>query len=119
VHDVHAALSISTHNGGIEVSGLAGALELDTHNGNARVQFASLTGESSVETHNGDVELVMPAASRFNLQTSAHNGRVHSDFSVTTRNIGRRRDNVDGTVNGGGPALRLSTHNGNFRLRAS
>ncbi len=119
VHDLHAALSVTTHNGQIDVSGLAGALDLDTHNGQVRVQFASLTGASSVDTHDGDVELVMPAASRFNLQTSAHNGRVQSDFAVTTRTIGRRDAHVDGAVNGGGPTLRLTTHNGNFRLRAS
>jgi DUF4097 and DUF4098 domain-containing protein YvlB len=119
VHDLHAALSVTTHNGQIDVSGLAGALDLDTHNGQVRVQFASLTAPSSVDTHNGDVELVMPAASRFTLQSSSHNGRVQSDFGVTTRNIGRRDPHVDGAVNGGGPALRLTTHNGNFRLRAS
>jgi DUF4097 and DUF4098 domain-containing protein YvlB len=119
VRNLHAALSISTHNGEIDVSGLAGALDLDTHNGHARVQFASLTAASSVDTHNGDVELTMPASSRFTLQTSSHNGRVQSDFAVTTRSIGRGRDHFDGAVNGGGPTLRLTTHNGNFRLRAS
>ncbi|HEY4087705.1 MAG TPA: DUF4097 family beta strand repeat-containing protein [Bryobacteraceae bacterium] len=119
VHNLHAALSISTHNGQIDVSGLAGALDLDTHNGNVKVQFASLTAPSTVDTHNGDVELTMPSASRFNLQTSGHNGRVQSDFAITTRNIGRRADNVNGAVNGGGPTLHLTTHNGNFRLRAS
>jgi DUF4097 and DUF4098 domain-containing protein YvlB len=119
VHNLHAALSVSTHNGQIDVSGLAGALDLDTHNGNAKVQFASLTGPSSVDTHNGDVELVMPAASRFTLDTDSHNGRVQSDFAVTTRNIGRREANRGGAVNGGGPTLHLTSHNGSFRLRAS
>jgi len=119
VRNLHAALSVSTHNGQIDVSGLAGALDLDTHNGNARVQFASLTAPSSIETHNGDVELTMPAASRFTLHTSGHNGRVQSDFAVTTRTTSRRGANLDGAVNGGGPALHLTTHNGNFHLRAS
>ncbi|HEU5021097.1 MAG TPA: DUF4097 family beta strand repeat-containing protein [Bryobacteraceae bacterium] len=119
VHNLHAALSVSTHNGEIDISGLAGALDLDTHNGNAKVQFTSLTTASTVDTHNGDVELTMPAASRFTLQTSSHNGRVQSDFAVTTRSIGRRGSHFDGTVNGGGPTLRLTTHNGNFHLRAS
>jgi len=119
VHNLHAALSISTHNGQIDVSGLAGALDLDTHNGNAKVQFASLTAPSSVETHNGDVELVIPAASRFTLHTSGHNGRVQSDFAITTRTPGRRGANLDGAVNGGGPSLRLTSHNGSFHLRKS
>ncbi|HVW07269.1 MAG TPA: DUF4097 family beta strand repeat-containing protein [Bryobacteraceae bacterium] len=119
VRNLHAALSITTHNGNIDVTGLAGALDLDTHNGNAKVQFASWTGPSSVDTHNGDIELMMPAASRFTLQTGSHNGRVQSDFAVTTRSVWRRGANLDGAVNGGGPALRLTSHNGSFRLRAN
>src|SRR6185312_2381072 len=119
VRDLHAALSVSTHNGQIDVTGLSGDLDLDTHNGNARVQFASLTAASSIDTHNGDVELTLPAASRFTLQTSGHNGRVQSDFAITTRTLGRRSGNIDGAVNGGGPYLHLTTHNGNFHLRAS
>jgi hypothetical protein len=119
VHNLHAALSISTHNSEINISGLAGSLDLDTHNGNAKVEFASLTASSSVDIHNGEVELVMPAASKFTLHTSSHNGRVHSDFAVATRNVGRRGADLDGAVNGGGPALHLTSHNGNFRLRAS
>jgi hypothetical protein len=119
VYDLRAALSISTHNSRVMVSGLAGGLELDTHNGNAKVQFASLTTSSRVEMHNGYVELVMPANSKFNLQTSSHRARVQSDFPVSTRSIGRQGTDVKGTVNGGGPVLRLSSHNGNFRIRAS
>lgn len=119
VNDLHARLSISTHNSRVIVNGLFGALELDTHNGNARVQFASFIAASSVQTHNGDVELIMPASSKFNLQTSSHNGRIQSEFLVMTRNISRRGANIIGTVNGGGPTLRLSSQNGSFRIRAS
>jgi hypothetical protein len=119
VHNLHAALSIFTHNSRIDIRGLAGPLDLDTHNGHAKVEFASLTASSSVDMHNGDVELVMPAASRFTLQTNSHNAQFQSDFAVATKNIGRRGANLDGAVNGGGPALRLTTHNGTFRLRAS
>jgi Putative adhesin len=119
VNDLHAALNISTHNSRVIVSGLAGPLDLDTHNGDAKVQFASLTASSSVGMHNGDVELIMPASSKFNLQTSSHNARVQSDFSILTRSMTRRGTDIEGTVNGGGPMLRLTSHNGTFRLRAN
>jgi len=118
VNNLHAALTIVTHNSRVLVSGLAGALDLDTHNGDAKVQFASLTGPSNVEMHNGDVELLMPASSKFNLQTRSHNARLESDFPVRTQDIGHLGTRMEGTVNGGGPALRLSSHNGSFRLRA-
>jgi DUF4097 and DUF4098 domain-containing protein YvlB len=117
VHDLRAALSIFTHNSRVTVDGLAGALELDTHNGDARVEFASFTASSSVDMHNGNVELVLPASSRFDLHSSSHNARLQSDFALLTHVVGQHGANVDGTVNGGGPALRLSTHNGDFRIR--
>jgi hypothetical protein len=118
VHDLNAPLSIFTHNSRVIVDGLAGALELDAHNGDARVEFASFTASSSVDMHNGDVELVLPANSKFDLRSSAHNADLQSDFPVMTHTIGWRGANADGMVNGGGPGLRLSTHNGNFRIRA-
>ena len=119
VNDLHAGLSISTHNSQVIVNGLAGALELDTHNGNARVQFASFIAASSVQMHNGDVELIMPASSKFNLQISSHNARIPSEFPVMTRNIGHPGASLAGTVNGGGPTLRLNSQKWSFRIRAS
>jgi len=119
VYDLRAALKISTHNSRVMVSGFAGALELDTHNGNAKVQFASLTASTRVAMHNGYVELLIPANSKFNLQTRSHRAQVHSDFPISTRNILQRGGNAEGIVNGGGPVLSLSSHNGNFRIRTS
>jgi DUF4097 and DUF4098 domain-containing protein YvlB len=119
VHDLRAALSIHTHNSRVTVDGLAGAFELDTHNGDAHVAFASFTAASSVDMHNGDVELVLPAKSKFELHSISHNARLQSDFPLMTHTTSRRGADVDGTVNGGGPSLRLSTHNGNFRIRSN
>lgn len=118
IRDLSAALDIEAHNGSVHVQGLNGPLNMGLHNGKATVDFASFTGSSSVETHNGSVELVMPAASRFDLRSESHNGGVDSDFPVAARMAGRRGQNLYGTVNGGGPALRLNSHNGHFRLRA-
>ena len=119
VRELHAALSIFTHNSRIIVTGLAGAFKLDTHNSDAKVAFSSLTAPSQVDMHNGDVELLLPSSSRFDLQTSSHNARVHSDFPVTTRGTRNRGSDLEGKVNGGGPSLRLNSHNGSFRIRAS
>ncbi len=121
LHDLRAALEVSTHNGRLNVTNLAGPLALEMHNGRASVEFAAFTGESHVDTHNAEVELSLPSNSRFNLNVSGHNQSFHSDFSVMTRMSswhGRRDSQIEGPVNGGGPTLRLSSHNGGFRLRA-
>jgi DUF4097 and DUF4098 domain-containing protein YvlB len=117
IRDLDAPLHIDTHNSSVRVLALSGPLTLNTHNGDAHVEFASFTGPSSVEMHNGSAELTMPSSSKFELRSSSHKGGVHSDFPMVTRTMGRHQNSVEGTVNGGGPALRLSSHNGSFRLR--
>jgi hypothetical protein len=118
IRDLHAALDMDTHNGSLRVTGLAGPLQLNMHNGKAEVDFASFTASSSVDMHNGNVELILPANSKFNLYSDGHNNDVNSDFAVLARTSGRRWRNVEGPVNGGGPSLRLTSHNGSFRLRS-
>ena len=118
MRDVQAALSLETHNGSARIVNLGGPLEINAHNGDFQVDFAAFKG-ASVDMHNGSAELTMPRSSSFELRTNTHNGHVNTDFAVLTRTTGRRRDlNIEGPVNGGGPSLRLSSHNGNFRLRA-
>jgi hypothetical protein len=114
---VSAALDIDTHNGSLRVVNLNGRLELRMHNGSANVDFGSYTQPSMVDMHNGTVELTLPASSRFTLQSDGHNQTVQSDFAVMAHMSGRR-DMLNGPVNGGGPSLRLNSHNGHFRLRS-
>jgi hypothetical protein len=120
VRDVNAPVRIGTHNGGVRVANLAGPLELTMHNGWARVDFTSFSQDSRISTHNGLVELALPAASKFNVDSRGHHMYVQSDFPLTTNAsyYGRSSSNVSGSVNGGGPALQVVSHNGTLRLRS-
>ena len=118
IRDVNAALELDTHNGRVRVVNLGGPLELNMHNGDAQIDFASFTRDSRIDTHNGTVELVLPASSQFELHSDGHNMHVDSDFPVLVRSSGYRQQHVNGPVNGGGPALWLTSHNGRFRLRS-
>lgn len=107
-------VTIDGHNGPIEVRDLEGAAKIETHNGAISVAFARFNRASSFETHNGDVEVRMPAGSRFDLSAEGHRSRpVSSDFALT----GRGEDSeVSAHVNGGGPELHFSSHNGMLHL---
>jgi hypothetical protein len=118
IRDVNAALELDTHNGDIWVTNLGGSLELNMHNGDAHIDFASFTHESRVTTHNGTVDLALPASSKFDFHSRGHNMRVDSDFPATGRSSDFGRHDVNGRVNGGGPELLLTSHNGGFRLRS-
>lgn len=117
VRDLHAALTVDTHNGELHAANLAGPLEVSGHNATTFVDFASFQG-ARITVHNGTSELTLPRASRFDLRVDSHNGRLDSDFPVMIRTASRRSGDVDGTVNGGGAAMRFEAHNGALRLKA-
>ena len=119
ISGLDGALDIDTHRGSVRVDRLSGPLRLSTHRGEVEVQFAALNGTSSIETHRGSVELSMSRNSRFNIDgTAGRHTSFNSDFSLPTREAGRRERSFHGPVNGGGATIRFNTDRGNIRLRA-
>ena len=56
MRDVNGAIEVGTHNGSVWAANLGGPLDLNMHNGDAHIDFASFTHESRIETHNGTVD---------------------------------------------------------------
>jgi hypothetical protein len=112
-------LDLDTHRGTAHVHHLSGPLHLTTHRGDIDVEFASFSGNSSVETHSGAIELALPRNTAFNLDTDlSRHGSIDSDFPMTLRASSRMNQNAHGTVNGGGPTLKVETYRGHIRVRA-
>jgi len=109
-------LRVNSHNGSVEVADLDGAASIETHNGDIRVGYRTFAKSSSFETHNGSIELRLPAGARFHVNANGHHMGVDSDFPTTITKSPREGRYV-GDVNGGGPELRVSTHNGSLRLK--
>jgi hypothetical protein len=120
IRDVSAAVLVGTHNGAVRIANLAGPLELSMHNGWARVEFASFSKDTRISSHNGTVELSLPAASKFNLDSGGHHMSVSSDFPLATRASydSRPWQHVSASINGGGPNLQVVSHNGSLRLQS-
>jgi hypothetical protein len=117
VSGLQGALDLETHRGGVRLHGLTGALRLDNYRGDVQVEFASFTANSSITTYRGNVQLSMPRSSRFDLQTnSGRHGSIATDFSVMARTFVRHGEGVHGTVNGGGPTMRIETDRGDVTL---
>ncbi len=108
-------LRINAHNGDIDITDLDGSATIETHNGSVRVAYSRFAKSSSFETHNGSIEVRIPAEARFHVNAHGHHLGVSSDFPIVTGGIGGSR--YVGDVNGGGPELRFTTHNGSMRLR--
>ena len=119
VSGLEGTLNLTTHRGTAHLRGLGGALHLDTYRGDAQVEFASFTADSSVKTYRGTVQLSLPKSSRFDLHTSSgRRGSIYTDFAVMAHAAGRRGDSNHGSVNGGGPALRIEAERGEIQVHA-
>jgi hypothetical protein len=107
----------ATTNGGVtvETSGFARAT---TVNGSitCRMGKVGIPADVRFETVNGSITLEMPTGLNAEFRASTVNGRIDSDFPIlVTGQVSRR--SLRGTIGQGGPELRVSTVNGNIRLR--
>ena len=118
--EVHA----KTTNGGVKGSGLrAHILDASSVNGGIEIEFASpLAADASVEieTVNGGVELALPSESKAAITARAVNGGVRVDgLDIAKQEQSSERESkrrLEGTLNGGGAKVNISTTNGGVRI---
>ena len=116
VDGVSGMIQIGTTNGGIVVRNASGLVNAETTNGSIRVQLPHPTPNApmSFETTNGAVSVELPSSYRGNVNLRTTNGSVRSDLPVTTTRAGKNY--LDGSINGGGPALKVQTTNGSIAI---
>ena len=108
---------IRTHKGAVRVKGHDAALDLETHKGDAHVEFARLTEASRLETYKGDIEVAVPRNAGFDLDARVERrGMLQAPFVLGERDLGRHERTYEQKVNGGGPTLTLTTRNGSLRI---
>lgn len=119
VDGIEGAVEYQTYKGTAHLNGLRGRASFNTYKGELRASFASFVG-GHAETYKGEIELSIPRSSAFDIDARMQRrGELDSDFPRTvhsTREI--RRGEYHGSVNGGGPELRVSSYRGTIRLRA-
>jgi DUF4097 and DUF4098 domain-containing protein YvlB len=115
MRDVRGDLKLDTHEGEATVEGLRGRLLLDTHEGQAEVDIDSLGGVDAT-THEGRVTLTLPGDAGFDLSTDFdEEADFQSDFALDS--LRDEEGNYQGAVQGGGPLVRIGTHEGTMTLR--
>jgi len=116
-------LSLDTHEGELIAEEMDGGVRFESHDGSARVSFATLSDDVFAETHEGDVTLTLPVRAGFDLNTDFDDDvDLRSDFDLRSIRIVDDGDddeaNYRGDVNGGGPEIRLESHDGDVALRS-
>lgn len=132
-------LTIRAYNGSIDLRGVSGHLRAEAHNG--RVTLDDVGGAVAVQSNNGDVTaeltgrtwdtgglagagldlvansgdatLRVPGDYAARIRVSSNSGAVASDFPADRR---EGASELEATLGGGGPALRVYTNNGRAQL---
>lgn len=135
-------LKLSTHNGGIGISGVEGTMEFEALNGGVSLRDVAgdvkgkttnggvsveLSGNSwkgnglDVETKNGGVHLSMPETYAAHVETGTVNGGFKSEISQLNvdRNERTRGARLNTDLNGGGAPIRVVTTNGGVKISSS
>ena len=116
---VHGEHHVETTNGHLELVRCGGSLDAETTNGAIRVELLDVTPGKAVrvETTNGRITLSVPSNFAAKLDAGTTNGSITTDLAVTTTETGHHA--LRGTMNGGGPEVRLRTTNGSIAIKAT
>jgi DUF4097 and DUF4098 domain-containing protein YvlB len=117
---VNSDMDFSTLNGGIHLEDVGGDVKGRTTNGGVDVRLAGSQWDGAgldLVTTNGGVTLHIPEDYRATLTTGTVNGGFQTDFPITIQGRLRSRS-ITTDLNGGGPAIKVSTTNGGVRIRA-
>jgi hypothetical protein len=117
VNGAFAGVKAEATNGSVHGEGLGNSVVASTTNGEITLKMASLGGDGvSLETTNGSIDLKLPGDARGTLSARCVNGGIKvTDLPFEKSGEGSRRK-LDGTINGGGAAVRLETVNGSIRV---
>jgi DUF4097 and DUF4098 domain-containing protein YvlB len=118
-------IAAKTTNGGVEGTGIISQnVQATAVNGGIEIEFGAplgADGKVEFETVNGGVEIGLPSESKATISARCVNGGVRvTDLDVkkaegVSERESRRR--LDGTLNGGGARVNLSTVNGGVGVR--
>lgn len=112
---------VSTSGGDIRLDDVRELVSARTSGGNVHAAITGpLTADTELGTSGGDVVVKVRRDIGFRLDASTSGGDVDAaglTLTIDRGGIGKRR--LSGTVNGGGPLLKLRTSGGNIQIRAA
>lgn len=124
LHGGHGVLWVHNKYGDIVIEGAhRAALDLRTTNGEVSFQGTLEPGaDHHLESTYGPVSLRLPPDTAVTLDASTEYGRIHSEFDVLVKSQQDEQekphsgDALYGTINGGGPELKIRTTNSDITI---
>jgi DUF4097 and DUF4098 domain-containing protein YvlB len=115
VETVSGDVKAHSSGGPIHIRDASGRVDAETSGGGAEVAFARGNGKGGrIESSGGGITVLLDPT--VGLDIDAHADRIDSDLPITTTR-GFSRESLRGTLNGGGPSLRIETSGGSVHIR--
>ena len=118
VRDLKGDGTLRTSNGRVTAEGIRGGLDVSTSNGTISAELVELQSSRNIrfETSNGAITLRLPTSVNARLNATTRNSTVSTDFELMVKGSENSKRHMSGTIGSGGPAINLSTSNGNIRV---
>jgi hypothetical protein len=101
----------------VQLSDYTQSLDLSLDRGDITLRPGKTAPKMEVHTRSGDIDLALPAGSKFDLKASTDRGEAHNDYGgPLTVDESHRGATIQGS-NGGGPQIRLETGRGAVTVR--
>ncbi len=114
--DLDGDLRFEIDRGTAKLSNLQGSIALELDRTDGVIHISRLTGDSRLITDRGEVEVRLPPSQGLSLRTEFSKRTIFdSDIAIATRSP--HKTHFEGTINGGGPQLRLEADRGSIRLK--
>ncbi len=112
--DIDGDVEVKTSGGSIRVEEVAGNINAHTSGGSVRAKLSKqLTDDCKLTTSGGSVSVFLTPKMAVDIEASTSGGRVRSEFDVDGT---VKKTKIVGTINGGGPLLKLRTSGGSVSI---
>lgn len=103
-----------TGSGNVRLRNVSGGVEAGAGSGDVLVE-GKMDSDWRIHTGSGEVEVKLPSDAKFNIDARSSSGNVEVHHPVTMQGA-LKRNHIEGTVNGGGTLLDISTGSGTIRV---
>jgi DUF4097 and DUF4098 domain-containing protein YvlB len=107
---------LRTRSKDIMLNGISNDVHVQNENGAVEVHVNKLGG-LDIKNAKGDIRIFLPAKTGFQLEASARDGEIQTDFNDLKISNGDERSSANGSINGGGPRMTLENEHGTIEIR--
>lgn len=116
VEKVRGSVQAETRGGSILIREATNAVDAKTGGGSVEVTISNQPSRPfGLESAAGSITLFLPAFAGVDIDADASGNRVMTDFAISGGSSGKSK--ISGSINGGGPVLRLRSNTGGIYIR--